>query len=137
MMMGSKHCPMAYAGGRHPSVPPSAPPSDVSSQGATCFLGVMGGRRMEDSRALTTVIFFPVKWEAVGVRYATWSRELYCTTWEGSNGTRAASLSPRSVEASSLPGSQRERFQRGKRGWGSSPGKASVKWPRGSVVMTR
>lgn len=52
---------MAYAGGRHPSVPPSAPPSDVSSQGVTCFLGVMGGRRMEDSRALTTVIFFPGK----------------------------------------------------------------------------
>lgn len=48
-------------------------------------------------------------------------RELYCTTWEGSNGARAASLSPVPTEASSLPGSQRKHFQRRKKGLGPFP----------------
>lgn len=48
-------------------------------------------------------------------------RELYCTMWEGSNGTRAASLSPTLTKASHISRSQQEHSQMGKRIWHPSP----------------
>lgn len=124
--MGSKRCPVAHAGGRHQSVPPSVPPSSISSQGVTCFLGVIGRGRMQVSGAVANMIF-------AGKVGGCWLLVMQCSQGSciappgrGSNGARAASLSPTPTEASSLP--NRSVSNGEERVWGPSPGEASLNW---------
>lgn len=118
-MMGSNLCTW-YVRSRHPSVCLSVLSSDACGRGVICFLGVIEGERMEFLGQLQHN--FPWKggreWD--WVVQCSW-RELYCTTWEGSNGTRASSLSPVPTKANHVSSSQQEHSQMRKRIWGPPP----------------